>query len=563
MSGPLQRWGLALLAALACALPLAAAEKPGKPAKPVKPKTVCTITVNSPDEKEAFRRYLPPARYRFIELVERNRSDWLASACQAGVVCDVLIISGHYDGGNEFFSDSLETSEHLPVDEMERVSCSDTCPGLFSQLKEVHLFGCNTLNPEPHSSASAEIVRSLVREGHSLKAAVQHLRALNAGHGESSRDRMRQVFKDVPVIYGFSSVAPLGPIAASNLNAYFRAGGAAEIGQGRTSRRLLGQFAPFAMTATQGMTDQDPHAAVRHDVCQFADERLSDTTRLEFVHQLLQREMAQARVHLDRIQRFARSLDDPARQTPEVAQARALIAADTDTRERFLAFARDADLPAVRARMLKLAGDLGWLSTEERWGELARMLGELQSRASLGLTEVDLACTLNQAHELDGAFTASAAPGRPVDDVAHAAVRACLGSEEARGRTLEGLVSPREAEVEIARAYLRHRPITDATELRGLAEAVARMPPSDAQVRALEALGRHYVADRQILDGLVRLYSQTPSWPVQAAIAGILIRADKRSIASPQLVRTLVKDRRPSPPGDNMVDALIRRLRSS
>jgi len=549
--------GLSLVAAGCLSTPLAAAEKPA----PLK--TVCTITVNSPDEKEAFRRYLPAARYRFVELVERNRSDWLASACQARISCDVLIISGHYDGGNEFFSDSLENSEHLPVDEMERVSCSDTCPGLFSHLKEVHLFGCNTLNPEAHSSASAEIVRSLVREGHSLKAAEQHLRALNAGHGESSRDRMRQVFKDVPVIYGFSSVAPLGPIAASNLSSYFRASGASEIGQGRASSRLLGQFAPFAMTVTPGMTDQDPHAAVRHDVCQFADERLSDTARLEFVHGLLQREMAQARVHLDRIQRFAVALDDPARQTPEMAQARAAIAADTETRSRFLAFARDADLPAVRARMLKLARDLGWLSAEERWGELASMLGEVQARPALGVTEVDLACTLNQAHELDGSFTAAAAPGSPADDAAHAAVRACLGSADGRARTLDGLISPRAADVEIARAYLRHRPVTDAAELRGLAAAVARMRPSDTQVRALEALGRHHVADREILDGLVRLYSETPSWPVQAAIAGILIRADQRSIASPQLVRTLVKDRRPSPPGDNMVDALIRRLRAS
>ena len=102
--------------------PLASAEK----------QTVCTITVNSADEKEAFRRYLPARQYQFVELVERGRPDWLASACRQGVACDVLVISGHYDGGNEFFSDPLEAREFLPVDELERVSCSDSCPGLFS-----------------------------------------------------------------------------------------------------------------------------------------------------------------------------------------------------------------------------------------------------------------------------------------------------------------------------------------------------------------------------------------------------------------------------------------------
>src|ERR1700687_5751951 len=111
-------------------------------------KTVCSITVNSADEKEAFRRSLPPNKYKFVELVEYGRSDWLESACRQGVRCDVLVISGHYDGGNEFFSEHLEAREVLSVAEMERVSCSDSCPGLFSQLKEVYLFGCNTLNPE-------------------------------------------------------------------------------------------------------------------------------------------------------------------------------------------------------------------------------------------------------------------------------------------------------------------------------------------------------------------------------------------------------------------------------
>ena len=53
--------------------------------------TVCTITVNSADEKEAFRRFLPAANYDFVELVERGRPDWLAASCRAGVKCNVLI----------------------------------------------------------------------------------------------------------------------------------------------------------------------------------------------------------------------------------------------------------------------------------------------------------------------------------------------------------------------------------------------------------------------------------------------------------------------------------------
>src|SRR5437764_1087971 len=131
-------------------------------------KTVCTITVNSPDEKEIFRRSLPPDDFQFVELVERGRPDWLASACRKDVRCDVLLISGHFDDGTEFYSDRLGARESLPTDELERASCSDSCPGLFSQLKEVYLFGCNTLQAKPARSASGVIGQGLIcsRDSH-------------------------------------------------------------------------------------------------------------------------------------------------------------------------------------------------------------------------------------------------------------------------------------------------------------------------------------------------------------------------------------------------------------
>jgi len=137
------------------------------------PKTVCTITVNSADEKDTFKRHLPPGDYKFVELVERGRPDWLASACQQRVSCDALIISGHFDGGEEFYTDSHDASEYLTVAEMERASCSDSCPGVFANLKEVYLFGCNTLKPEPRFTASPEVVRGLIRSGHSPADAVR------------------------------------------------------------------------------------------------------------------------------------------------------------------------------------------------------------------------------------------------------------------------------------------------------------------------------------------------------------------------------------------------------
>src|SRR6516165_3910174 len=111
-------------------------------------KTVCTITVNSPDETQTFERNLPASDYQFVELVKHGNPNWLASACHSDVRCDVLLISGHFDGGTDFYSDRVDVRESLSVEELEHASCSSSCPGLFSQLKEVYLFGCNTLNAE-------------------------------------------------------------------------------------------------------------------------------------------------------------------------------------------------------------------------------------------------------------------------------------------------------------------------------------------------------------------------------------------------------------------------------
>jgi hypothetical protein len=526
-------------------------------------KTVCTITVNSPDEKEIFRRSLPQDDFQFVELVERGRPDWLASACRKEVRCDLLLISGHFDDGTEFYSDRLDVRESLPVDEMERASCSDSCPGLFSQLKEVYLFGCNTLQAQPLRSTSGEIGRSLIRSGHSKADAERLVRALNERHGESNRDRMRYIFKDVPVIYGFSSKAPLGRTAAPMLDRYFQSGAGGEIGSGRASPKLLSLFAPSSMTVATGSSNSDRHAGFRQDVCHFSDDRLSAAQKLGFVHQLLNREMAEVRMFLDHIEKYAASLSETERQAPAVARALDEIARDEAARKRYLDFVRDADQPAVRARMIGLAANLGWLSPAEKRAELMRMIGDQLARNAVSPAEVDLACALNKDHELDQELVRLQLPPAQADKVPHAAVLACLGRTEAHARVLRALTSPNDEEVQIAQVYLHHRPIDDATELRGVATGIARMNGSDAQVRALDTLARYHLSDRESLVELTRLFPLAKSVNVQRAIAGILIRSDFQAIATPELVRTLRQSRLKSPDGADLIDVLIRRLQTS
>jgi len=533
------------------------------PAALAAPKTVCTVTINSSDEKDAFQRNLPRADYKFVELVQRGQPDWLEAARRRGVTCDVLIISGHFDDGTEFYTDRFDDREFLTVHELQHASCSASGNGLFSQLKEVYLFGCNTLKSDPRYAASAEVARSLLRAGHTPADAERVSARLSERYGQSNRDRLRHIFKDVPVLYGFSSKAPLGRTAGPLLERYFQTAPAGEVASGRPSATLLKLFGPSSMIAVAGLTDADPHAGFRNDLCGFADDRPSDAQKLAFMHQVLQRDVTDVRMFLDHLERYAASVGPAQRRVPEVAAALAAIERDHGARDRYLAFARDADEAAVQTRMMALARSLGWLSPAQEQAEFVRTLAERMARGSLGKNEVDLVCAPQPQRDAGLArqllATGSARPGQ----VAHSAVLACLGSPEAHERTVRALTSAHDEDVVIAQAYLRQRPLADVGELRSVTSGIARMPAAGGQVRALETLARQRLADPQSLQEIAGLFPLARSLDVQRAIAGILLRADTKMLARADLARSLRQHRLKSPDGNDVIDMLIRVLQST
>lgn len=194
-------------------------------------------------------------------------------------------------------------------------------------------------------------------------------------------------------------------------------------------------------TAVAGITDRQPLAAARRDMCQLAADDVGPASRVDAVHAMVQRPPVAVRPQLERIQ---------------------------------------------------------------------QVLDELQRREQVGLDEVDLACSLNRDGELDGNVARRVEPGATAD-LRHAAMRACLGSTE-------------------------------------------------AQRRALETLGRHCLSDRTILDELTKLFVRTPSPEVQAAVAGILIRADRRSLDLPTLLELVRRHRPDGPERPPIIDALVQRL---
>ena len=541
--------GFLLASALACAVHAAAAS--------AQRETVCTITVNSTDEREAFRRNLPADRFDFVELVEHGRPDWLRSACERKVRCDVLVVSGHF-AGSEFYSGDPSIEETLGVDEMERASCG-ACPDLFSHLKEVYLFGCDSLKSDAPKSAMPEIVRGLVAGGEPRAEAERFAKALSEHEGEDARDRMRRIFAGVPVIYGFASLAPYGRTAGPLLQRYFDTAPAGEVGSGRPSERLLALFGPSSMVATHGLLPGEPNADARVQACRFyGDHPAAD--RLAELRTELAGDMPHVRMAFDRAEKFFASLGAADRRDPRFAAALADMAADAPLRSRYLSIERATEDPALRVRMIGLARTVGWLDDAGRQAELGRTIVDVLSRRSMAYGDVDLVCTLNSDRSLDVVRSEV----RDGPDLRHAAAQsaglACLGSADARARVLRLLASSDDADVQVAQAYLRHHPITDAAELRLVAAQVAAMRPGAAQVRALDALGRMHVSDAAVLDRLAALFERTPSLAVQRAIAEVFLRSDPGAIARPRLAKLFRAHRLRSPDGEDLIDVLVRRL---
>jgi len=499
------------------------------------PKTVCSITVNSADERDAFRKYLPPGRYRFVELLDRKHDEWMGPACERHVQCDVLVISGHFNAGETFYSDKVDVEASLKMDELERASCSRSCPPLFAHLKEVYLFGCESLNPDPTRYASA--------------------------YGESGRERMRRIFSNVPVIYGFSSAAPVGPTASALLGRYFNSGGASEVGSGRPSDRLLRVFGRNRMVAIRGARDSDPGAGERRQICEFFDDRESAAAKLHAIHTMIRNDPELGRKYLARVENLLGSLTAAERDAPDFRYRLAEMGADDATRDRFLALARVSHPYAVRARMIQLAARVGWLAPRAEHDELAVLVNDMLAARTVGFGEVDLACSLNQDGALAGELTRVSARLESARGVGDAAVLACLGNGAARTQVLSALASPNDRDVELAQLYLQHHPIEDPAEVRALVTEVMRMPPSEAQVRALGALARLHIADRGILDELARAFAQAKSVTVQRAIAEVFIRSDPDALRGSGLADLLREHRIKAPDGrPDLIDTLISSL---
>ena len=185
---------------------------------------VCSITINSADEIQTFKKHLNPQDFEFVELVplsqksRPNNTHWFKKACEKDYKCDLMVISGHF--GGLFFGE--EHNYILPVSIMERRACSGSCTGLLSHVKEVFLFGCNTLaGKEQDQRTPEELLQVYLDHDYARDMAEIMVASRYLPFGLSFKEQMRLVFSGPSHIYGFDSLSPLGRYLRAPLAQYF------------------------------------------------------------------------------------------------------------------------------------------------------------------------------------------------------------------------------------------------------------------------------------------------------------------------------------------------------
>ena len=186
---------------------------------------VCSITINSADEIEMFKKNLSPNHFEFVELVplsvkaRPNNVHWFTDACRKGYRCDVLVVSGHF--GGLFFGE--KNNYILPVDIMEKQACSHSCSSVLSHVREVFLFGCYTLsNKRSRQRTPEEHLQVLLEHNYARDVAEIMVSAIYLPFGLSFQERMQWVFPYQSSIYGFTELSPLGQHIRQPIDHYFQ-----------------------------------------------------------------------------------------------------------------------------------------------------------------------------------------------------------------------------------------------------------------------------------------------------------------------------------------------------
>jgi len=342
--------------------------------------TVCSITINSSDEIETFRKHLPESSFRFVELTEGSTPGepgaGFGRACDQGQQCDVLVISGHFGdtyAGNFGTTFAGDSGFSLSLEEMEQRRCEQSCDSILGKPLEVFLFGCKTLAknlddrplPKPDLALLAKYgvprgVAERVVEEERYK-----------GSDTSNRRRMRNVFAGVPELYGFSAVAPSGEHARPLVEDYLNRVGdyaqhlrrlAKARAKANQNRELAQAMSSSSFDQCPGLASDDPELARNKRICVLRNEKASVLTRLAHVETLLDDPAFLG--YLPAIEEFFQHHPPSSFGNSETATLRR-VQQHAHAREVVLGLVNGLETPLLRLEVARVARSIGWINADE------------------------------------------------------------------------------------------------------------------------------------------------------------------------------------------------------
>jgi hypothetical protein len=211
----------------------------------------------------------------------------------------------------------------------------------------------------------------------------------------------------VPLLYGFSSVAPSGPHTAPLLARYLHAKGdyrrwLERAQPGTPNAELLTAFRDTALVQTTGLTGGEPAAADRKVVCGLYDERESVENRLRIILGLMNRPDFLA--FLPTIQIFI-DRHPPERLSPAEAQVFDEIRHCDAARNEILRLVDELGESVLQLELAHTARHLGWL-TQAEFSALALRTAHALMRRPLPSEVVDIMCEIPRHQSLRNEFDA-------------------------------------------------------------------------------------------------------------------------------------------------------------
>jgi hypothetical protein len=471
------RTALAFVVAAGIAAALIGAPARGEPVAAPRLK-VCVVSLNDPDEIEAFRSNLDPRQFELVDIrgpvtspysphqspLGQGGASWLLAACRPTLTCDVMVYSAEFAG--HFFGKS---GVSLSLQEMEEASCQARCAGLFRRPLEVFLLGCNTLATKDEDRRTPEqYLRVLLDHGFDQAAAERVVELRYGPLGPSFRESLRRVFAGVPRIYGFSSVAPRAEYTAPMLARYLRglpdyAGALRRSAHDETpNRALLSAFQHTSLTQTVGLMPGEPGAIDRANVCALYDETRPLSQRLRIAYGLLAR--PDALRFVPTVEVFL-SRHPAAKYSPIERSIFSEIPYLYAARDDVLAVVRQLDASALKLELAHFALLVGWLGQDEFHAMAVAAVRQLLAQ-QLSAETVDVVCAITTHESLRDDFDADSFSPMFYSDAQGIRLLSCLAPSDPR-------VSPPVA------AALRS---TDPVQREWAAYTLTLLRPSDPAV---------------------------------------------------------------------------------